>query len=98
MAQTIMSVRIDKDIKMNFDSLCENFGLSTSAALTLFMKAVIRERKIPFEIKEDTKVDAGAKGWDAFLRLSEQAKGKGLQDMSLQEINEMIQESRNERK
>lgn len=96
MAQTVLSVRIDKDLKTNFDALCNNFGLSTSAAFTLFMKAVIRERRIPFEIKEDTKEAIGVKGWEAFLRLSEQAKDGGLQDLPLDQINEMIKESRDE--
>ncbi len=53
MAQTMISIRVENDLKQSFDALCKEFGLSTSAAMTLFMKAVVRERKIPFEIKAD---------------------------------------------
>ena len=48
-----MSFRVDNALKRNFDQLCDDFGVSSSAAFTIFMKAVVRERKIPFEIKAD---------------------------------------------
>ena len=53
MPQTAISFRVDNVLKQSFDSLCDQFGLSNSAALTIFMKTVVRERKIPFEIKAD---------------------------------------------
>ena len=51
---TSMTIRVDKDLKSSFDKLCDQFGLSNTAALSLFMKAVVRERRIPFEIKADS--------------------------------------------
>lgn len=55
MALATVSSRIALEDKIRFDKFCENVGLTTSAALTLFIKAVLRENKIPFEImqKED---------------------------------------------
>lgn len=50
MAQAIFSVRMDDKLKKDFDSLCSDFGMSMSTAITVFAKAVVRERKIPFEI------------------------------------------------
>ena len=51
MAQTSMTFRVDNSLKRNFDILCNEFGFSSTAAITVFMKTVVRERKIPFEIK-----------------------------------------------
>ena len=46
MAQTSMTLRVDNSLKKNFDNLCEEFGFTTTAAITVFMKTVVRERKI----------------------------------------------------
>lgn len=50
MAQATISARIDEKDKMAFDDFCSDVGLNTSAAINLFVKAVLRERRIPFEI------------------------------------------------
>lgn len=50
MAQATFSVRMDDSLKKDFDSLCSDFGMSMSTAITVFAKAVVRERRIPFEI------------------------------------------------
>lgn len=41
MAQTSMTLRVDNSLKKNFDSLCEEFGFTTTAAITVFMKTVV---------------------------------------------------------
>ena len=51
MAQTILSVRMDSEVKKEFDALCADVGMTASTAINLFAKAFIRERKLPFEIK-----------------------------------------------
>lgn len=98
MQQANISIRVDKDLKERFRDLCEAFGLSTTAAITLFMKSVIRERKIPFEIAGDKNESIRQRGLLAFEALREQAAKNGIQDMSLDEINQIIKEVRNERK
>jgi DNA-damage-inducible protein J len=50
MAQAILSINIDENLKKNFDSLCNEFGMNTTTAITVFAKAVVQQRKIPFEI------------------------------------------------
>ena len=50
MAQTTMNVRMDAEVKKQFDALCAEFGMNASVAVNIFAKAVVRERKIPFEI------------------------------------------------
>ena len=48
MAQATISARIDEKDKQAFDNFCSDVGLNTSAAINLFIKAVLRERRIPF--------------------------------------------------
>ncbi len=50
MAQTTINVRIDEELKKQAENLFEDFGMNLSTAINIFMKAVVRERKIPFEI------------------------------------------------
>lgn len=54
MAQTTLNVRMDEDIKREFDTFCSKVGLNTSVAVNMFARAVLRERKIPFEITDET--------------------------------------------
>ena len=97
MAQTSMTLRVDNSLKKKFDTLCEEFGFTTTAAITVFMKTVVRERKIPFEIKAASKEEVNAKAWEAILEMGKQAEDAGIQDMSLEEINAIIKEVRNAR-
>ena len=97
MAQTSMTFRVDNSLKKNFDTLCEEFGFTTTAAITVFMKTVVRERKIPFEIKAASKEEVNAKGWEAILEMGKPAEDAGIQDMSLEEINAIIKEVRDTR-
>ena len=50
MAQTTLNIRIDEKLKKNFDSMCSDFGMNMSTAITIFAKRVVNEKKIPFEI------------------------------------------------
>lgn len=52
MGQTTLNVRMDEETKHSFDAFCTNIGLTASAAVNLFVKTVIREHRIPFEITD----------------------------------------------
>jgi len=95
MAQTSMTFRVDDSLKKNFDKLCDEFGLTSTAALTVFMKAVVRERRIPFDIQAKSENQTRIQAMDAFERMREDAAQSGLQGMSLDEINSIIREVRN---
>ena len=97
MAQATLSMRVDDTLKKKFDSICDDFGFTSTAAITVFMKAVVRERRIPFEIKASTKAQINKDAWAAFLEMRAAAAEAGIQDMSLDEINAEIQEVRNGR-
>ena len=92
-----ITVRVDDQLKSNFDLLCDMFGLSNSAALNLFMKAVVRERRIPFEIKAESDAEARIRGWEAFQRMRESVKNTDAADMTLDDFNKLIKEARDEK-
>ena len=49
-----INVRVDADDKKGFEQFCNNVGMNVSTAINMFIKAVLREQKLPFEIKTNT--------------------------------------------
>lgn len=50
MAQTTINIRMDEELKKEAEKLFADFGMNMTTAVTIFAKAVVRERRIPFEI------------------------------------------------
>ena len=48
--------RIDADDKRNFNAFCASVGLNASIAINLFIKTVLRENRIPFNISGKSEV------------------------------------------
>ena len=53
MAQTNINIRIDEELKKQFDEFCNNVGMTMTTAFCIFAKKTVREQKIPFEISND---------------------------------------------
>ena len=45
-----ISVRIDDDLKKGTEEVCNELGLNMSTAVTIFLKKLCREQRIPFEV------------------------------------------------
>lgn len=50
MATTTITIRMDEKLKKQAEMLFEDVGLNMTTAITIFLKAVVRQGKIPFEI------------------------------------------------
>ncbi len=50
---TQVNFRIDEDVKNNAEEALKEMGLTMSAAITMFLVKVGREKRIPFEITAD---------------------------------------------
>ena len=50
MAQTNINIRMDEDLKKQFESFCADIGMTMTTAFCVFAKTAVRERRIPFEI------------------------------------------------
>lgn len=46
-----LNVRVDVNDKKNFEQFCNSVGINVSTAINMFIKTVLREQKIPFEIR-----------------------------------------------
>ena len=53
MSQAAFSIRMEPNLKKQFESLCADFGMNMTTAFTIFAKAVVRERVIPFPISAE---------------------------------------------
>ena len=47
------TIRIDQDVKKRAKEVFDDIGISMSAAINTFLKAVVREGNMPFDIKRD---------------------------------------------
>ena len=94
MRQTATTIRLDADLKAEFDKLCEEFGMSANTAFNIYVKTVVRQRRIPFLIETDPRDEVTERGRRAFWALREEAKKNGLTGMTLEEINEEIRAAR----
>ncbi len=54
MEQSTLSIRVAANDKKEFEAFCSNTGMNVSTAINMFIKAVLREQKLPFEIKTST--------------------------------------------
>lgn len=90
MALATFSVRMDETLKKQFDGLCQEFGMNTTTAINVFARAVVRQRRIPFEISSPEANITREGTMQAFLALRAQAKENGVSALSLEEINEEI--------
>lgn len=48
-----ISLRVDDDVKRNAERTFNAIGLSMSTAINIFLKTVVRENRIPFELSAD---------------------------------------------
>ena len=53
MAQTNINIRMDAELKKQFEAFCSDIGMSMTTAFCVFAKKAVRERRIPFEITAD---------------------------------------------
>lgn len=50
----MLTVRVDAEDKSRFEEFCSQVGLNVSTSINMFVKAVLREQRIPFEVKVDS--------------------------------------------
>ena len=97
MSQTARTVRIDNQQKAKFDSLCEQFGMSANTAINIFVRQVIRLRRIPFIISAaESDEDIRAKAIQTIKEIREDAQNRP--ELTLDEINAEINAVREARR
>ena len=90
MPTTAISIRLDSDIKKQFDELCKEFGLSTNAAFNLFARAVVREQAIPFSISLSSETEKRSIAAQQALSKAQSLSAKEPHEWTDEEIDELI--------
>lgn len=54
MAQINVNIRMEENLKKQFDVFCSEIGMSMTTAFCVFAKTVVRQNKIPFEITAES--------------------------------------------
>ena len=94
MATATFSIRMDNSLKKDFADICKSFGMTVSAAINVFAKTVVNQKKIPFEIISPYSDDF----MGSVNTLRNEAKKNNKTRMSLAEINKIIKSTRKEKK
>ena len=50
MAKTNVNIRMDSDLKKQFETFCSDMGMTMSTAVNIFAKKAVREYRIPFDV------------------------------------------------
>lgn len=82
MAQTNVNIRMDSELKQQFDLFCNEIGITTSAAFNIFAKAVVRQQKIPFELSLNTPNETTLKAIEEGRKLAYDKNAKGYASMT----------------
>ena len=94
MVQSTFSIRLDEDIKMEMNEVCDSIGMSMSTAFNVFARAFVRNGGFPFEVR----LSIDDEPWEGFLRARRELRGRYPIEPSLDEINEEIKAVRESRK
>ncbi len=85
-----LNVRVDANDKKKFEQFCNSVGMNISTAINMFIKDVLREQKLPFEITTKS-VDETIyeKLKEAELQMSHTSKRYSKEEV-LESINNII--------
>ena len=53
MAQVLVNIQMDEDLKRSMEHTCQTLGMNMTTAFTIFAKKVSREQRIPFDVSVD---------------------------------------------
>ena len=87
----MLEVRIDDDLKNQATMVYEELGIDLSTAIRMFLKKSVAVNGIPFDTKNDSSID---KAMAAINAMRQTSADNGNDELSLDEINEIIDEVR----
>ena len=94
-----VTIRMDKEIKREFETFCDNVGINVTTAFNMFVKATLRTRELPFIVSDiDAQRKARKELYDVFKSMQEDSIKNGTDKMTMDEIDEIIAECRQEKR
>ena len=90
MAQTLVNVRMDEEVKRSMEETCKELGITMSTAFNIFARKMSREKRIPFEVSIDPFYsENNMKAMKESIKQLEEGK---VVKKSLKELEEMADE------
>jgi len=96
MEYSATTVRLESDLKRQFDSICKSMGMNANVAFNIFARAVVKEKGIPFVVETAEKkhrTDAMA----SFRALRSVVEQPSFPEISEEEIEQEISAYRSEK-
>ena len=91
MVPTVIDIYMEEDLKREFEDICMELGMDAATAFNVFVRTVVRERKIPFEIRAEISKSYGEDRREFTKRREElEVVNSRSSDMRVEEINERI--------
>ena len=90
MANSLVQIRVDEQLKEDVTNIYEELGIDLPTAIRMFLKRSVQEKGIPFSMKLSD-IQRDNKAVSAMQRMSQAAEENGTADMTLEEINKEIQ-------
>ncbi|MCR5457172.1 MAG: type II toxin-antitoxin system RelB/DinJ family antitoxin [Clostridiales bacterium] len=91
----VLQIRIDEELKNQAAAVYSELGMDLSTAIRMFLKKSVVSGGIPFDTKIDESTLKAIIAVDHMRTISET---NGNSEMTLDDVNDVIKESRNERK
>ena len=92
MASALVQFRTDEAEKIEAIQICESLGMNLPAYLRMCISRLVKEQGVPFSMSLIS--EKKNPGIEAMKRASRIAAERGISDMTLEEINAEIAESR----
>lgn len=92
MANTLVQFRTEESIRVKAVEICEELGMDLPTYLRMCVVRLVQENGVPFSMKVNSKKEN--KGMLALIAANKIAEENGIADMSLEEINAEIADSR----
>lgn len=102
MAQSVITVRVEENVKNRFSELCTDLGMNANVAVNMFIHQMVKERGMPFVVsanRSSVNRSYAEQQWERTWRtIRRRAEQSTEPELSLEEINAEIAAARSERK
>ena len=90
MALASINVRVEPEAKLQFEDFCRQIGMSMSTAINVFIKAALREKKIPFELAAEPDPFYSEKNMKRLERSIKQLEDGQVVTKTIDELQAMV--------
>jgi len=97
MSTSVIQIRVDDELKKQADFICGELGIDLPTAIRMFLKRTVLHNGIPFSMVLTDRSYNEASAVRALWQLSEDARNNGTANMTLEEIDQEIEEVRSRR-